>query len=87
MTAPCVDTLQAISLSRGLSTLLCFGWSVQKGDVVTVKGFKTRAKIVRTLDKRHAQNNWTGWVEIDPPLNGFSRYHKDDLEVIRVYRS
>lgn len=87
MTARCVDTLQEISLSLVLCTLLCFGWLVQKGDLVIVKGFNKRAKVVRTLDKPHAQNDWRGWVEIDPPLNGFSRYHKDELEVVRVYRS
>lgn len=82
MTELCVDTLQAISLSRALFTLLCFGWRVQKDDLVALKKGKKTATVVELLDKVSAQNKWNGWVVIDPPLGGFSRWPVEDLRLV-----
>lgn len=56
---------------------------MQVGDTVALKKRKARSVVVRFLDKKNAQNNWNGWVEVSPHLYGFSRYPKDELEVIR----
>lgn len=53
------------------------------GNTVIRKGLKKRSKVVRVLDKRNPQNNWNGWVEVHPPLSGFTRWHKDELEVVK----
>jgi hypothetical protein len=72
----------AINLSRVLCTLLCFGWLVQKGDLVALKQGKKTATVIKLLDKVNPQNKWNGWVVIDPPLGGFSRWPVEDLRLV-----
>lgn len=56
---------------------------IRVGSVVTLIGRKSRATVIRDLYKPHAQNRWGGWVEVEPPLSGFTRYHRDELELIK----
>ena len=56
--------------------------AIQVGSTVTLIGRKSRAVVVRDLYKVHAINKWGGWVEIAPPLSGFTRYHRDELELV-----
>jgi hypothetical protein len=56
---------------------------IQVGSVVTKIGQKTRATVIRDLYKPHAQNRWGGWVEVAPALSGFTRYHRDELELVK----
>lgn len=55
------------------------------GDVVTVKGRKTHAQVVRVLKKDHGVmgGNWSGWVEVDPALCGYRRHAVEDLQLVR----
>ena len=56
--------------------------AIRVGSTVTLIGRKSRAVVIRDLYKPHAQNRWGGWVEIEPPLSGFTRYHRDELELV-----
>ena len=56
--------------------------AIKVGSVVTLIGRKSRAVVIRDLYKVHAINKWGGWVEIEPPLSGFTRYHRDELELV-----
>lgn len=51
---------------------------MQVGDVVTIKGKKTRATVVQVLD---GHKDWSGWVEISPALGGFTRWHTEELQL------
>lgn len=55
------------------------------GAIVTVKGRKTRARVVRVLPAKlhEVGTTWNGWVEVDPPLNGFTRWELSELEIVR----
>jgi len=57
--------------------------AIKVGSTVTLIGRKSRATVIRDLYKVHAQNRWDGWLEIEPPLSGFSRYHRDELELVK----
>jgi hypothetical protein len=58
------------------------------GDKVRLKALrpKTRAVVVRVFKDRtsHMHNNWDGWVEIEPKISGFSRWHESELEKVNV---
>ena len=58
---------------------------MRAGDTITLKGQKTRAKIVRVYPRRHwtTLNNWEGWVQIDPPLGSYTRWPVDELEFVK----
>ena len=56
------------------------------GATVCVRGFKRRAIVVQDLSrgkKNHDGNQWQDWFLVEPRLNGFSRWHRDELEVIK----
>jgi hypothetical protein len=55
---------------------------IRVGSVVTLIGRKSRATVIRDLYKPHAQNKWFGYVEVEPPLGGFTRWHRDELEPV-----
>lgn len=57
--------------------------AIKVGSVVTVAGFKTQAVVLKDLNKIHTVNKWHGWVELDRPLNGFLRWHRDELERVK----
>ena len=56
------------------------------GDLVTRKGRKTRARIVRVLPEKHHEvgATWSGWVEVAPPLCGFTRWAREDLALVEI---
>ena len=56
------------------------------GATVCVRGFKRRAVVIKDLSrkpKNHDGNQWQDCYLVEPPLNGFSRWHRDELEVIK----
>jgi hypothetical protein len=56
------------------------------GATVCVKGSKRRAIVVQDLSrgpKNHDGNQWQDWFLVEPRLNGFSRWHRDELEIIK----
>lgn len=58
------------------------GRALAVGDTVTVKGYKTRATVTRVLRAPVGGNNWAGWVELQPALNGYTRWPMEDLEYV-----
>ena len=58
---------------------------IQEGAIVTRKGYKRTARVVRVLPgpppSGGTSNNWHGWVELDKPLGNFVRWPIDALEV------
>lgn len=61
---------------------------IEVGDIVRLRNRKTHAKVVRDLYLPHAQNKWDGWVVVSPPLREYTRWHVDELELVRkgVYK-
>ena len=56
------------------------------GATVCVKGSKRRAIVVQDLSRSKKNpdgNPWDDWFIVEPRLNGFSRWHRDELEVIK----
>ena len=56
------------------------------GATVCVKGSKRRAIVIKDLSRGPRNkdgNQWQDWYLVEPRLNGFSRWHKDELEVIK----
>jgi hypothetical protein len=58
------------------------------GAIVNVKGRKARSKIVRVFERieHWTRNDWAGWVEVDPPLSGYSRWPVEELEFVKDSR-